>query len=264
MILGVSHIVLGSTAVGEDARFLGQLGYTPTFIAYSIPTAPQKRKYMIGHSNAQAIAYCRPEDGISIELIQYDDQLFPGPSPCHLVFPVLRRADLPEMSPAPLLARAWAASGRGTLKAAQADRFATALYWSESSGPSQLLMEVPDLDAARRLFESGFQFRTTDRGLGWCVCVRRSLVRQWEASLLLVENSSAPVLASLDSAGFRCLSFLSSDLAVDRTEILKAGVLSSTGVFGLTVNAKPLQLEMFEGPRGLVVEVLQVDKLRVP
>lgn len=262
MILGVSHIVLGSTAVGDDARFLGQIGYAQTFIERSLPTAPHKRKYMSGQSNAQAIAYCRPEEGMSIELIQYGDNLCPGQSPCHLVFPVSRRAALPEVSPSSLLAQAWDASGRDALRAVQADRFATVLYWSESAGPSQLIMEVPELDAARRLFESGFQFKTTERGHGWIVCVRRSLVPQWEASLFLVENRSVTVQASLDTAGFRCLSFLSSDLAGDRKEIFKAGVLSSTGVFELTVNAKPLQLEMFESPGGVVLEVVQVEKLR--
>jgi hypothetical protein len=45
----------------------------------------------------------------------------------------------------------------------------------------------------------------------------------------------------------------------DRELIFKAGALASTGIMNLVVNSKPLTLEIFAGPAGVMVELFQID-----
>jgi hypothetical protein len=262
MIVGVSHIVLGSSSLEDDVHLLGGLGYDVGFVEKGLPTHPGKRPYMTGASEGQALALCYAPSGPALELIAYGSVLGPCSSPLQLA---MSAAVPPETSEAPLdpeIAAAWRGCFGSPLSAALVRGIVTPLLFAASGeGAGTILHRVGDL-AAARAFWSQLGWASpkgrADAGAGWSLLAFSSAAARWRASLLLVESASPVREAHLDTAGFRCLSFVTTSLERDGEVLRRAGTTRSTGRMEYVINGKPLALEIFAGPDGVMIELLEL------
>jgi hypothetical protein len=263
VILGISHIVLGTAALTADAARMRALGYDVSFVETDLPTHPGKRPFMAGASELQSLAFCPAPKGPSIELIAYGGALAPAAAPFQIIVP----SEIPsDATPAPLddaAERAWTESHAGAPppRAANVPGLSSALWFGTPETAGTMVHFVADVHAARAFWTSlGWtEPKAASRaGPGWARLDFRSAVAQWRASLLLVESRAAVSESRLDTAGFRCLSILTSDLRADGERVRRAGCAESTGRMDYTVNQKPLAVEIFAGPDGAMIELLEV------
>ena len=271
MFLGVSHIVLGSASIERDAARFVELGYDHVFTERGLTTHAGKLPFMAQGSASQTLAFFAAPRGPGIELIAYRDAL----PTCSAPFQIPLAASVPENATPiaidEIVARAWS-EGIGPLpRAATVPGLASPLWFAErSAGAGTIVHAVHDLDAARAFWTKlGWSVpkargaeESAVSGSGWLRLDFPSAVAQWRASMLLVESAAAVSSSLLDAAGFRCLSFITSDLAGDREVLRRAGAERSTGRMDYVINRRSLALEIFAGPDGAMIELLEVVRGR--
>ena len=236
MILGVSHIVLTSTDLERDKAGLESAGWQTKFTHTGIPTHPGKRPYMSTLSAEQGIVFMQPPGGTAVELIHYSDRLADTTlSPLQIVLP--GKAD-----------------ERGL------DGLTCELqFQNPAPSPSRITHHVTDLARAERFWCHGLGFKPStaaeaeDTRLDF-----DSPIPAWRASLSLVLCDGPETPAVVDGPGFRCISLLCNDLARDGDRIRSSGATGSTGVMNLSLNGNELDLELFAGPDGAIVELCKV------
>jgi catechol 2,3-dioxygenase-like lactoylglutathione lyase family enzyme len=240
MILGVSHIVLGSTNLSRDRSVLESYGWKTLFEEPNIPTFPGKRPFMSTKSNKQTMAFLLPAQGIPVELIHYSDII-------------------PDSSPSPLkicLPSSHSASETGL--------FTCDLEFSSSAPlPSLVTHFVTDLEKAETFWTKGLGFRRTSRQDVPPETLELeflSPVPHWRITLLLSLRKGVSTPNLLDGNGYRCLSFVCADLDRVRPNLITAGARRSSGCIDLKVNGKMLQLELFAGPDGVMIELFKTLK----
>lgn len=256
MILGVSHIVLGSTDLERDRRLFEGLGWVTQFEQRGIPTHGGKRPFMSTRSSYQGLVFLQPPQGTPVELIHYADALSDASeSPLQIVLPQpLNGTPSRHVQEVPI----W--------PGALAFHFphVTCPLWfaNPAPQPSAIIHHVTDMAGARRFWEGGLGFRNADTQTplsgvsGMTLLEYRSPVPQWNASLLLVPREGASTPGRLDGPGFRCLSVIASDVKRSAEDLERAGAVGSTGPMDLVINGKPLRLEVLEGPDGVFIEIL--------
>lgn len=260
MILGVSHIVLGSTRFEEDRRTLERFGWTTRFIERDLPTHPGKRPFMATDSPAQSLALLEPPRGPAAELIHYADSIESAATPLQFVFP--NDGIDAATGPAPQLDAVWpAAFEQPAPRMAELAGFTAPLCVAADGADSGVIVHfVSDLAAARRFWSDGLGFRPVAAGRGWARLVFHSVMLQWRATMLLVQRRDACARSLLDGPGFRCLSLVCSDLEKDRAALRRIWDAPSTGPMAATVNGKQLDLEICAGPDGAMIELLQLSR----
>ena len=253
MILGLSHIVLASTDLIRDRQHLEQLGWATTFEQRGIATHPGKRAWMSTDSNEQGLVFMQPPSGTPVELIHYANELADAsPSPLQIVLPT---------SEVTLSQASTCATALPGVIEQSVPQLTCPLWLSQAAPvPSLIIHHVTDMAAAQRFWQEGLGFKPSIHPaeiVGAVQMELRSLMAQWRATLLLLPRHGPAVPHLLDGPGYRCLSFVVSDLQQDRQRLLRAGARECTGPFQLEVNAKSLALELLAGPDGAMIEIFQ-------
>lgn len=256
MILGVSHIVLGSTDLTRDRRLFEGLGWTTEFEQRGIPTHPGKLPFMSTRSQEQGLVFLQPPTGTPVELIHYADSLpDTSESPLQIVLPrpdaiaaFRRLADVPFHPGA---------------TAYELPHVTCPLWFARPAPrPSLIVHHVTDMEVGRRFWQQGLGFRPIGSSgsapSGAMAFEFRSLVPHWCATVLLARREGPITPGVLDGPGFRCLSVVTSDRRRVADRVVEAGATASTGPLELVVNDKALHLEILQGPDGLFVEVLRI------
>ena len=239
MILGVSHIVLASTDLTRDRQTLESIGWKTQFEQRGIPTHPGKRPFMSTQSAEQGLIFMHPPQGTPVELIHYADELTDrSDSPMQIVLPQPLTYTALEHLTCPL-------------------QFA-----ATAPVPSLITHFVTDIDAASRFWQDGLSFKPSAAQNGPPGSLKlefRSLMPHWRATMLLVPREKPAVPNLVDGPGYRCLSFLCSDMSLDAEKLTQLGARQSTGTMNLKINGKHLDLELFSGPDGVMIELFKVS-----
>jgi catechol 2,3-dioxygenase-like lactoylglutathione lyase family enzyme len=258
MILGVSHIVLGSTDLTFDRALFEGLGWTTRFEQRGILTPSGKRPFMSTSSTAQGLVFLQPPTGISVELIHYVDMLpDASASPLQVVLP---RPD--ELEGCRRLAEVAECPG---VEAYEVPHVTCPLWFStDAPVPSTIVHHVSDMDAAIRFWDEGLGFKRSTKPAvpaapDTITLEFRSVVPHWRATLRLVPLQGPQVPGVLDGPGFRCLSMVASNLERAADDLRRAGASASTGPLDLVINGKPLRLEILRGPDGVFIEILSTS-----
>lgn len=241
MILGVSHIVLASTDLTRDRQTLESIGWKTQFEQRGIATHPGKRPFMSTQSNEQGLIFMHPPQGTPVELIHYADELPDrSDSPMQIVLPQ------PQTH-------------------AALDQLTCPLHFSSAAPvPSLITHFVTDMDAASRFWQEGLGFKPAaaqDGPPGSLKLEFRSLMPHWRATMLLVSRGKPAVSNLVDAPGYCCLSFLCSDMPLNAEKLKQIGTQQSTGIMNLKINGKDLELEIFSGPDGVMIELFKVATL---
>lgn len=250
MILGVSHIVLGSTNLERDRQLFESWGWQLRFEQHDIATFDGKRPFMCTPSDDLSLAFLLPPQGTPVELIYYANEMpLEHPSPLQIVLPagVLLSetktilSEVSELSIDGLTSPLW--------------------FSSKAPQPSLIIHRVTDLDSACRFWEKGLGFRRSKQAVpiaGAVLLEFPSLMPQWRASMLLVPTEGPSARPLLDGPGFRVLSMVSTQFEKDRTRMFEqGGAIASTGTMELTIGGKDLLLDLVQGPDGILVEIFQ-------
>ena len=238
MILGVSHIVLGSTDLTRDRKTLESIGWKTRFEQLGIPTHPGKRPFMSTQSTEQGLVFMQPPKGTPVELIHYADELPDrSDSPLQIVLP------RPQTHTA-------------------LDHLTCSLQFATTAPvPSLITHFVIDLDAAIHFWQKGLGFQISKQTppiAGAVLLEFRSPISQWCISLLLILSKARVRRPLLDGPGFRVLSMVSTQVEKDCARILEeGGAIASTGLMKLKVDGKDLLLDIIHGSDGVMVEVFQ-------
>lgn len=255
MILGVSHMVLGSTNLARDRRLFENLSWTTRFEQHGIPTPAGKRPFMSTSSPAQALVFMQPPQGTPVELIHYAD-LLPdaSASPLQMVLPVPARLDG--------FRRLGNILGGDGAAAYEAPHITCPLWFAtDAPVPTTIVHHVTNLEVATRFWEVGVGFRRVptpahSKESATATLEFHSVVPQWRATMRLVPHQGPPAPGLLDGPGFRCLSMVVSDPERAADDLRRAGASASTGPIDLVINGKALRLEILQGPDGAFVEIL--------
>ncbi len=252
MILGVSHIVLGSTDLTSDRGLFEGFGWTTRFEQRGIPTPAGKRPFMSTASTVQGLVFMQPPTGIAVELIHYADVLpDASPSPLNVVLP--RPASVEGCLRLDGVAECPGA------EAYEVPRGTCPLWLSSDAPvPSTIVHHVSDVAAARRFWQEGLGFKVVPDPAApdTATLEFRSVVPLWRATLRLVPRQGLAGPGLLDGPGFRCLSMVASHADRAAADLRRAGATASTGPLDLVINGKPLHLEILRGPDGVFVEIL--------
>ena len=239
MILGVSHIVLASTHLTRDRQTLESIGWMTQFEQRGILTHPGKRPFMSTQSVEQGLVFMQPPQGTPVELIHYADELSDrSDSPMQIVLPQ------PETH-------------------ADFDHLTCPLQFSHAAPePSLITHFVTDVEVAGRFWQKGLGFKpaTVQEGSAGSLNLEfRSLMPHWRATLLLVPREKPAVANLVDGPGFRCLSLVCNDMQADATKLINAGASGTTGIMKLEINGNLLELEIFSGPDGAMIELFKLN-----
>lgn len=249
MILGVSHIVLGSTNLERDRQLFESWGWQLRFEQHDIATFEGKRPFMCTPSDDLSLAFLLPPQGTPVELIHYANDLPADPAPLQIVLPAGdltsdTQTILPEVSELSI------------------DGLTSPLWFSSAAPqPSLIIHRVTDLDSACRFWEKGLGFRCSKQPspmAGAVLLEFPSLMPQWRASLLLVPTEGPLARPLLDGPGFRVLSMVSTQFEKDRARMFEqGGAIASTGTMEEKIGGKNMLLDLVQGPDGIMVEIFQ-------
>jgi hypothetical protein len=270
MILGVSHVTLLSKNIKTDGNELQKLGYSMFFVEENVVNNKGKYGFLACPSSCHSLALYQHENGTPVELIMYDNFVNRF-SPC---FKALFDAPIPE-------------GLRGKTNKAQLkyelddvlncnafpfswETFETEIWFTgnaiSNNGLKALILFVKDLDIAQKFWERGLGCKPLKRGgvetgRMWAVETFKSPFKAWKLDVILAEGACAEPKATLDSAGFNCLALLTTNLKSDRLRLLSTSAANSTGEFELKMNNKNLMVEVFRGPDGEFIELLQIKSV---
>lgn len=261
MIVGISHIVRGSAALDADRRVFEALGWSVSFTERGLPTPDDKRPFMATRSNSQDLVYLRPSLGPALELIHYADVIPLTDPPVQLVLPL--PADLSAVRDAEtgdLVSLA--GMGVGPMFSLTRAGLTGSLWFTpQHTQAATLIHFVRDLAQATEFWTKGFGFAPASPARtspDWITLTTRSPLPQWRIAVTLVRRDDCCREWLLDGPGVRCLSFVSTARDVDGRALLGAGAEPGTAVMPYTINGQRLDVQMFKGPDGLMVELVSL------
>jgi hypothetical protein len=268
MIIGVSHITLSSKQIDEDVKRLQSIGYQHIFTEKNVPNFMGKNRFMAHPASRHALAFCRHEKGIPIELIQYDqfshneyplyEVLLDMPRPKHSLI-----KEEGETRLKPILDTVFQCD-------AELNSWPPfdAVFWFDRSGKQQkglyaILVSVNNIKKSQHFWQAGLGFRRIGDGIGkdgqeWIYLSFVSPVKNWEVCVILNQAFAEMKAAMLDDTGFNCLSLLSTDVRKDSARLHQMGVRNSSGFFELSVGGKKLKIEIIRAPNNELIELIEI------
>jgi len=271
MIIGVSHITLSSKQIDEDVKRLQTIGYQHTFIEKDVPSFTGKNRFMTRPASRHALSFCQHENGIPIELIQYDQ--FPHQE--FSLFEVL--LDIPRPEHSLIKEEGWSRlkSVLDTVFQCDAELYSwppfDTSFWFDRSGKQQkglyaVLVSVNNIKRAQHFWQSGLGFRWMGDGKGkdgqeWLYLSFVSPVKNWSLCVILTQAFAERKASMLDDTGFNCLSLLSTDLEKDSARLHHMGVRDYSGIFELSVGGKKLKIEIIRAPNNELIELIEILSL---
>ena len=215
-----------------------------------------------------SLAFFQHDHGMPLELIQYNGSFHPSTSFFQVLFDAPRPEAIPSLRNDYIPWKAfWDVVLGSRSEAGRSRAFDTVLWFNERSekrnGLQAVLVPVINVYSALKFWQEGLGFKLVERGETspgeeWAYITFRSPVKSWSLSVILAETVSEIPQQMLDNSGFNCLALLSTSLRQDRKKIYSAGATDSTGEFDLTINRKHLKVEIFRGPEGELIELLEI------
>lgn len=259
MIAGVSHLVLGSTAPDIATATLAGLGWGLAFVEKEIRTEPAKRPFMITPSAAQTLAFLRRDDHVAVEVIHYDRTMPSAGAPFRLVLPQPPSTVATVTGP-PDPEEAAIADTLG-MTARTSPGLATPLWFGAGGASAPAVVHLTSSPAdAFGFWSRGLGLRTTSLGpsvQGRGVFRLAAPASRTPIHLVVGPAASPPPYAALDGAGFRCLSFHTTDLDGDGETLLSHGATACTGPMLLRINQRSIRAAIFACLDGCFVELIQ-------
>ncbi len=267
MIIGISHIVFGSSGIETDATFFHKYGYQIEFVENSHPTHFNKKKFMKSTSPSQEIAFLRKNNCISIELINYNISPSDSFSPLHIVLSKKNSDFVNEDNQKEKIKISLGIEGLRHLIFMYVKKMSAYILFSldsEENSRSTLLIFTKNIIISKEFWidKIGFSLEREDTfssGERWAKLIFRSPIPQWNADLILCENPIIDTVNYLDDSGFRCLSVLTTNLKQEIGQKFNGTTIDRTGIMELRVNNKPLRAEIIRSPEGIYIEFLQLD-----
>lgn len=273
MILGASHLGFGCSDWRSAEQRLAAQGFQRVFVECDRINAPAKRNFLHTPAARHTLLFCQASKGIAIEALDHGQTSEAAITPYHVLLGgVTDGSDISEDSPeAPeAVGGDWHAIWQDALGngARQQLRYAGGGLWCDqvpgSYGVQAILVPVVDLDAATSMWTAGLGFREkaadVSPGRRWRTLRFNAPVEAWSVTLILAERRAVHrplTMPMLDQEGFVCLALYSSNLDADRERLIGAGVRSTTDVFKMVVNERPLRLCLFRGTEGEPLELIQ-------
>lgn len=269
MILGVSHVTLLSKEIVKDGKELQKLGYSMSFIEEHVPNHKGKYNFLAHPSVNHSLSLYQHRAGTPIELVMYEDFAEDTP-PC---FGAIFDGNPPEN----LQGDFHGPGMEGDLDALGCslhpffwDAFGAEIWFAggigQGNGLKSLIIFVNDPKMAREFFENGLGCKPLRSGhiagRMWILESFRSPVKTWSLDIILLECLDENRKVTLDGIGVNCLALITTNLKSDRSKLLHSGAEESTGEFELSMNNKDLMVEVFRGPDGEFIELLQVINAR--
>ena len=120
---------------------------------------------------------------------------------------------------------------------------------------------VENIKEAENFWIGCLNFKVQKSGVGWSFLIFMSPVNEWKAKLVLILDTSRAqnTTCLLNTNGYRCISFISSNLMTDRESFLSKANCKSTGIMKEVINNRKLDLEIFSGPSGAMIELFQIE-----
>ncbi len=263
MILGPSHITLGCCDIDAGIESLRKIGYEPQFIDRELPNDPSKRKFLSGSWVLHAVAYTKAAVGLPIELVSYGAQM---PEPCGRYIGVFDAdADgAAAVVSSPIQGLAAAALGKTSL--CELTDFGVPACFKKASngsgGLSAAILAVDNVAGARKFWCSAVGFQAGAHSMDptqWQRLDFVSPVRSWRFTLFLIASPETVARPYLNARGMACLSFVCTDVAGDRENLVAHGAEGAER-FRTCVNGKDMIIEILRGPDGAYIELLQLDR----
>ncbi|MBN1577309.1 MAG: VOC family protein [Chitinispirillaceae bacterium] len=269
MILGVDHIALSTYDIDESVRQLSLNGYIAKFVEPALSNHHEKKPFLAHYLPLHAMAYCRCETCMSIELLQHARGPGVGKEEdsCYKVlFAKTPSGTENARSDADPIQHAFEKVFNLKVEQLKYPHFHTPIWASEEQpggNPriSALAITASDPERSLRFWTSGIGARCVDskQDNEYFLVRLGSLVKNWRADLVLLHTASEK-RPLLDDPGFTCLALLSTDIDRDADKAVSYGARERTGVFDLQVNNRNLKLALLRGPDNELVELVQMEK----
>ena len=265
MILGLSHFVLTAPSLVNKHDLPIIPLWKKLFSATEIAVASGKAPFMSTDSKYLSLSFFSREKEPSLELISYDKDGGSGLSPFQIVncdpfVPHLVKS-AKIVSDSVILPIREALGSDACIHSAPI--FDTDFWFTDNDSCQGLICHfVKDLKNTENFWIECLGFSQKSSSNNWSYLVLDSPIAQWKANLLLIKDPQRVEKTDccLDMSGYRCISFITSDLEVERKKFIHAGYDQTTGLMRERINNKDLALEIFSGPNGAMIELFQFDQ----
>lgn len=254
MIIGIDHLAFGSHPLHDDLAGFCRLGYQAAFVETALDDLPNKQRLMHRFSGRLQMALLRHPDGLGIELVDHG-HVTPGTSFLHPVFEGVPLDAEADEHPLEILGRRFLKVRSGL---SGAEFFVPDEPVTTQFRCNQLIVDAADLDRAADFWQH-FGFRQIAREPGAMQLGFRSLLGGGSCVMNLHQHRGATPRYVLDSRGFNCIAFVSSDPARDRVKFERTG-LRMTEPNRFHAGGKELTIFWIEGPAGEIVEIIGLKR----
>jgi len=221
MLIKVDHLALTGTAMDTQIQILESMGYEQVFFSHRIPNPEIKRPFLREWCEHHTLALYRRDGSIPIEIIDYE-YTSSGHS----------RYDLEQVPNGSLI---------------HPDESDTT---PDSADPlDTVVLETPSLSATREFFRTLGLEQKDSQTLAFASPLTDPTFVQ------LREASSASGEAYLDTPGYPCLAFVTTDIEAELSRLDEAGY-DVTAVETIALPEKTLEIGFVIGPTGEPVELV--------
>ena len=252
MIVKIDHIAFGSSDLEKDLNWFQSLGYGAQFKEKSLKDLENKRPFMHQFSGDLDMALLQRPGSLAIELLDHQHTVS---QPGHLLPVMEGTVDGGEPT-----GDVWK---MGELTAARLRNESFDFFVSENDDRAgfrcdKVIVETADIAASAEYWKVlGFkecstnheaaklEYRSPFGGTGYYIYLRKTYGQMMPYQL--------------DSRGFNCLAFFSSDAEKDRQRFMGAG-MNPTAPNRFRVNGKDLSIYWLPGPHGEVAEIIGLAK----
>jgi hypothetical protein len=279
VIVGVDHIAVASRDIECDGRILSSLGLIRRFEHRGLLNAPQKRQLLADYRGEHDVAVYDGSSGVALELTGHGSVSAPTERlgfvpvlgmPERLVCQLRGASSIPKQSDVRGVADVLVAAFGVPVSWLDLPELGCGIWATCHDGAPHGVVGaaccVPDAAKSREVFGKGLGAKLSAsgeiNGRSWFAMEFSSLVPRWRLRLLIYQGLSSGECKglSLDSAGFPCIAFLSTDITRDVSVFAAAAQCDMPEIFSLRVNEKLLDVAIMRGPGGELIELIQVRR----
>lgn len=250
MILKIDHIAFSTPHLDEDIKTFETLGYHVKFIEKNLRDLENKQSFMSHFSGQVDMALMTRPGSIGIELLNHghvvEERSFILPVLEGVFFDVKRTGDSFSVDGC-FLSRAWS------------DLLNAEIFIQEGVMPAEFRCNkvVVDADNTERgaEFWCSLGFKPVAAGEGVTHLEFKSPFAEETCQLYIRKGEPRPNQSLLDSHGFNCIAFISTDTEKEKRRFQKLGMKPTESVL-FQVNGKELNIFWLCGPCGEIVEVI--------
>ena len=250
MIVKIDHLAFSSLNLQEDMGTFGSLGYETLFVEKDLRDLENKRPFMKNFSGQLDMALMTRKGSISVELLNHghvaaeDSYLFPVLEGTCLKMDRVRDAF---------------AAGSGSFVRVKSSLLKADVFVPEGVRPAEFVCNkvVVDADNIERSadFWCSLGFKRVAAGEQDTHLEFRSPFMEGIYHLYIRKAKPRQDTCLLDSQGFNCIAFVTTDTDKERGRFDKLGI-ECTEADPFRVNTKDLRIFWLRGPCGEIVELI--------